>query len=661
MGIGSWLGMVFGLSIPAILLMYLLKRKFIDTLVPSHLLWERVLRNIEANRPWQKLQNRLLLWLQLIVAALLVFALMQPYGWVSDNVKSHVVIVADTSGSMSANTDDLDAEGENSNSELKRIDLLKSQAKDYLKDHAKSSEITLLSMDSEPKIVISREKNHKEVEEALNNLQPYYGKAAYQETLSLASALTTDEQDAEIIVFTDTQWKGDTEGISFQVPSVVVDIGASPLNNIGIKQFGVQSNSTGTIAVAVLESMTDIADPIEYSLYGDEQLLVTQNTEFQDGTATIRIDNLQDAEVYRLEILSKDAYQADNISFAFGSNNTTSKVLLLSSGNFFLEKALQLTGVEVTKMVINDSVTEEGIKSEVGLAVSSPPVPGDKPDLIVIEGVIPPFITQGDWEKLLSDTPLWHIGGAGKEVNVGGEKAILHDHAVTQYLSLSNIYVGVILETDVPEWGDPIVEIGGKAAIYAGKESGHSRLSFLFKLEDSDLPLSAEFPILVNNAVSWLSNEEGYGLGRVIAGASLDIPISVEVTKAIWIAKGGLALASGIEPIAADQGTRGYNTIQKTPAIPGLYAFEQQDREGNKTSYWVDVTADPFESDIGEKTALSFTQQISETTGDMEQNDVRNAKVEEGKVPMSLMWIVAAVALVIILLEWGVYQRGRSI
>lgn len=85
MGIGSWAGLWFALSIPAILLMYLLKRKFIDTTVPSHLLWDRVLKNIEANRPWQKLQNRLLLWLQLLAAALLVFALLQPYLWVSGN------------------------------------------------------------------------------------------------------------------------------------------------------------------------------------------------------------------------------------------------------------------------------------------------------------------------------------------------------------------------------------------------------------------------------------------------------------------------------------------------------------------------------------------------------------------------------------------------
>ncbi|PQP86022.1 BatA domain-containing protein [Paenibacillus sp. AR247] len=95
MGIGSWAGLWFALSIPAILLMYLLKRKFIDTTVPSHLLWDRVLKNIEANRPWQKLQNRLLLWLQLLAAALLVLpccSLICGYPEIAEGISSSLPI-----------------------------------------------------------------------------------------------------------------------------------------------------------------------------------------------------------------------------------------------------------------------------------------------------------------------------------------------------------------------------------------------------------------------------------------------------------------------------------------------------------------------------------------------------------------------------------------
>lgn len=90
----------FGLSLPAIMLLYLFKRKYVDTPVSSHLLWNRVLKDMEANRPWQKLRNRLLMFVQLLAAALLVLALMQPWIAAGGTAKEHAVIVLDRSASM---------------------------------------------------------------------------------------------------------------------------------------------------------------------------------------------------------------------------------------------------------------------------------------------------------------------------------------------------------------------------------------------------------------------------------------------------------------------------------------------------------------------------------------------------------------------------------
>ncbi|MGF7049844.1 hypothetical protein J2T13_004367 [Paenibacillus sp. DS2015] len=665
MGIGSWLGLVFGLSIPAILLMYLLKRKFIDTLVPSHMLWGRVLRNIEANRPWQKLHSRLLLWLQLVAAALLVFALMQPYWWVSADAKGHVVIVADTSGSMSARTtasSEDNKSDESADDGYRRIDVLQAKVKEYIEDHAQGSEITLLSLGSDPNIVISREKDKTRINEAIDGLEPYYGKSAYRETLSLASALTREEQDAEVVVFTDGEWKGDGEGIPFQVASQVIDVGVSDTEayNVSIKQFGVQRGAAGNTAVAVLESTHQKNDPVEFELYGDDKLLRTQTIEWRtDGHTTLTLQELEDAEVYRLELQVLDDYEADNISFAFGDRTTTPHVLYLSSGNLFLERALQLTGAEITKLAI-----DEGVQAGDSKDMSAPPVPKEVPDLVIIEGEAPEFVQQEDWAKLLGKTALWTLGGVGQEVKVGGEKAQPFNHPVTKYLTLAGIYFGTVIDQETPPvWGDAIADIGEKTAIYAGKEGGYARLSFLFKLEDSDLPLSAEFPILINNAVTWLTSGEASGLGRVVAGGHMDMPISVEATKAQWVAKEGLALSSGVEPIAADRGSQGFIALQRVPSTPGLYAFEQQGTKDSIPQYWVEVTADPSEGNVDQQTELLLTQGVDGSSNAELQNqgDGEKGQANGEQVARSLMWILAAVALTVILLEWGVYQRGHSI
>ncbi|TGV24489.1 hypothetical protein EN829_044345, partial [Mesorhizobium sp. M00.F.Ca.ET.186.01.1.1] len=50
----QWMGLSniwFALIIPAIIVLYLLKRKVEDRVVPSTLLWQRTLQNWEAVRP----------------------------------------------------------------------------------------------------------------------------------------------------------------------------------------------------------------------------------------------------------------------------------------------------------------------------------------------------------------------------------------------------------------------------------------------------------------------------------------------------------------------------------------------------------------------------------------------------------------------------------
>ena len=58
------LGLLF---IPAVLAMYLLKLRRDEAVVPSTLLWQRLVADVEANAPWQRLRRSLLLLLQLLL------------------------------------------------------------------------------------------------------------------------------------------------------------------------------------------------------------------------------------------------------------------------------------------------------------------------------------------------------------------------------------------------------------------------------------------------------------------------------------------------------------------------------------------------------------------------------------------------------------------
>ncbi|KHF32133.1 hypothetical protein CM49_05675 [Paenibacillus sp. P1XP2] len=159
-------------------------------------------------------------------------------------------------------------------------------------------------------------------------------------------------------------------------------------------------------------------------------------------------------------------------------------------------------------------------------------VPGNPPDLVVIDGTAPSFTAQDDWKKLMERTPVWTVGGGESKIDVGGAQPKLESHPVNQYASYNGVYIGSLLNRKLPDWASPIVSIGTHPAVIAGTENGQPRLSFLFDLQDTDFPLSAEFPIVVHEAVSWLTGSGGQNLGRHTAGSRVEIPVAADAVSA---------------------------------------------------------------------------------------------------------------------------------
>ncbi len=93
------LGLLF---VPAVLAMYLLKLRRDEAVVPSTLLWTRLVADVEANAPWQRLRRSLLLLLQLLLVAILALLAARPFLERPAGLARDVVLVLDTSASMAA-------------------------------------------------------------------------------------------------------------------------------------------------------------------------------------------------------------------------------------------------------------------------------------------------------------------------------------------------------------------------------------------------------------------------------------------------------------------------------------------------------------------------------------------------------------------------------
>src|SRR5579871_3540105 len=87
---------------PAIVALYFLKLKRQPLEVPSTYLWHKSIEDLHVNSLWQRIRQSLLLYLQLLLLMLLIFALLRP-GWQSNELTGgRYIFLLDNSASMNA-------------------------------------------------------------------------------------------------------------------------------------------------------------------------------------------------------------------------------------------------------------------------------------------------------------------------------------------------------------------------------------------------------------------------------------------------------------------------------------------------------------------------------------------------------------------------------
>lgn len=640
----------FALSLPLIVLLYLLKRTYIDTNISSSLLWRRLLREQEANRPWQKLKRQLLLLLQLLAAALLVLALLGPYIYGVSESSSPAAVVLDTSASMTASA---------AGSSESALELAKQELKAWLRAQPSSKSVTLIVTGEEPMVLAANDTDTTTMEQMIDEIKPNYGRADLPAALTLADAVLRQESEGEIRLFTDGQQPVlDNQSVPTTKPLHIVTVNGLT-DNIAIAAFGISGNEAnkGLSAVVTLINHSskqqigtlkvmetgkkEVLHSIAYSLKALEQ-------------RSFPLSHLPEAASYQATIGNGDAYPADNTAFAFPTVSVERKVLLVSEGNLFLNKALQLSGIRTVQadpiQFVPDDATLENY------------------DWVVLDAVDEGNLQSEEWRSLLANKPVWrilsadHLPEGAEKVLPEGSRVKLKEHPVIQYLSFEDTYISRLVKGDTGDLGDPIVTYGGIPAIYAGTVNGKPELLFTFDLQDSDLPLRPEFPILISQAAEWMSGGLSPHLGQAAAGSRIDIQIHAAAMSAEWLPVDVLDKGNKDESaVLTDEGI--ISGEQMAPSVPGLYRFVEKDQEGSElSSRLLSVVVDPEEGiqQVNKVNDINYEESIISTdagTG----SGTASSELESPPVRSSIVPWIAVLLLLLITAEWGVYRRGTSI
>src|SRR5947209_18539866 len=225
------------LAVP-IILMYVLKLRRQEYLVPSTFLWRQALEDVQANAPWQRLRFNLLLVLQLLALTALILALARPAYSRSNVIAGDLVLIVDESYGMQAH----DVSPSRFAAALARAHTLASEV-------GSGNVVSVIGMSAHPHLAIAESADGGAVGRAIDGLHVGVNQPNFGEALSLAASLARSGQDTRVIVLTsrDSGIAGLPINVTFPVD--IVRIG-SRLHDLGITAFSAAQGSSEVEAVA---------------------------------------------------------------------------------------------------------------------------------------------------------------------------------------------------------------------------------------------------------------------------------------------------------------------------------------------------------------------------------------------------------------------------
>lgn len=192
--------------VPALIILYFLKLRRRDVEVSSTLLWKKAIQDLQANAPFQKLRNNILLILQLIVLAAALFALASPEMSSRGQTTDRHIIMIDRSASMSASDGAADPAGAAATvaapgeaGRLTRLEAAKKQAIEFvdalrepgvLSIDSRAEEAMIIAFDSNAAVVQSFTSSKSLLREAIRAIEPSDAPTELTGAYELAKAYT---------------------------------------------------------------------------------------------------------------------------------------------------------------------------------------------------------------------------------------------------------------------------------------------------------------------------------------------------------------------------------------------------------------------------------------------------------------------------------------
>ena len=499
---------------PVIVLLYLLKLKRQPMSVSTLIFWQRVLQESQRRRAFfQRLRQFLSLLLHLIIFALILGALLRPTldAFVRDGAST--VVILDTRARMQATEPD----GQS------RFAKARAQTLSITRQAGAQRQYAIISANAAPTVIAPFTDDETALRQTLEALTPTEATGDLTTAIRLADQLLSSRKgDRRIVVLTAASPE------SFQSPAFKSQFPishppiATPRDNVAITRLATRPllNSPQTSEVLLeIANFGRTAARGNVELAFDGRLLEVKPFAIEPGARKTEVfptvprpsRNTRGWLTARLD--SQDALATDNTAYAVLPADPPRRVLLVTKGNWFLEKLL---------------AADQGLTFELIEPSAMTPDLAAKFDAVVLDSFLPEgFDLAASHGNLLfiKQSPFADGGPPLEQPLISETDA---RHPALRLVNLQNVTFLRAASLAVPKldgwsWQTPILAFGHPLMITGERRATPPQRVAALALDvtDSDLPLRVAFPLLISNTLHWLAGENVVAISSLAAGETL--------------------------------------------------------------------------------------------------------------------------------------------
>ena len=505
------------LAVP-IVIFYILKIRLRRQPVSTVMFWKQVLDEQNPRSIWQRLRHLVSLLMQLAMLALLALAVADPYFFWEVRAARRIVVVIDNSASMNA-----------TDAKPTRLAEAKRQARQVIAGMRHRDEVALVTAGTQPQVVVGFTGRQKTVSNALEAIPATDGPSNVAEAVALGQRLLGERQDGkqpEVVVFSDGRFEGVESLVSSGSQPSTFDLQPSespphpnPLppkaggegtgkvklhvigersGNVGIVQFQVRRSLVDPLGYEILAEVRNASDqPVEcrFEVELNDEPIDVVPLKLAAGGKWSQVFEKTSAEGGHLvaKLTHADALAADNAARAVLPRREIQPVLLVTSGNLFLQKVFEVN--PLVKLTVVAEVPESIPAGTVVVFHRTAPEklpagqvfvidPANASDLYTVgEPLANPIVTKQD-----KDSPLM------------------------AHVRLDNVLMPEArsLTPTRPDETQVLAEAVTKEPIFFAVNRPEGKVLVLtVNLDKGDLPLRTAFPITVANALHWFAGNKG--------------------------------------------------------------------------------------------------------------------------------------------------------